>query len=193
LPYIPIVAQKPKMLRLVRANTPLSDPNRLPCGHLRSRRHWYPWCRFCIQGPKYAIKEWKKKHPTNPCPHFWRAKHKGKHRKPIAKRVKHDRRRDINPNSMIQRKLRHKEEMRKIAYILFHLGQGRISKLPPRERSLVSAHRDKLYLEYLTRQRFADRKAMTKYCWARKIWYCGLRLVYSRGVTESVKTEIALG
>jgi len=83
--------------------------------------------------------------------------------------------------------------MARIAYLLFHEGQGRITKLSPRERKLVSSHRDKLYADYLTRQRFADRKAMTKYCWARKIWYCNLRLVYSRGVAEYVNTEIALG
>jgi len=83
--------------------------------------------------------------------------------------------------------------MARISYILFHLGQGRIGKLPSREARLVSAHRDKLYSEYLTRQKFADRKTMTKHNWARKIWYCNLRLVYSRGAAKATEMEMSNG
>lgn len=192
------------MIRPGRRNTPLSDPNRLPCGHLRSRRHWNPWCRFCIQGPKYNRRKWLAEHPndTHPTPHHWRRHHKSKHRKSSklggaalsAHNLKVSRkRRQIKHNSNIQRKLRHRVEMARIAYLLFHEGQGRITKLSPRERKLVSSHRDKLYADYLTRQRFADRKAMTKYCWARKIWYCNLRLVYSRGAAKATEMEMSNG
>lgn len=193
------------MIRPGRRNTPLSDPNRLPCGHLKSRRHWNPWCRFCIQGPKYNRRKWLAEHPndTHPTPHHWRRHHKSKHRKSSKLggaalaahdlKVRRERPPRISPNSIRQRKLRHKEEMARISYILFHLGQGRIGKLPSREARLVSAHRDKLYSEYLTRQKFADRKTMTKHNWARKIWYCNLRLVYSRGAAKATEMEMSNG